>query len=299
MGRGPTDLLENGLSEHLRAQQHEVEVRTVRLSEKLHSEGQALVALQNLAVPMVRDAIASERRVLILSGNCGPAALSAIGALNPRTTGVVWFDAHGDFNTPETSASGFLDGMSLAVLTGRCWPALAARFAGFEPVPEANIVLVGARDLDSREATALSQSAITTIAPMKMDELARAVEALAERVDRIYVHLDIDVLDNSEGSANSYASAGGLSAQALYAALETLKRSGRIRVAGITSYEPACDRSGKVRAIIENAAAILAVDLAPREVLTRGVEPPRVSPYGPEPYASAIPPRELMRGSGC
>ena len=257
MGRGPTDLLENGLTEHLRSQQHDVEIRTVRLSERFHAEGQALVALQNLAAPIVREAIAGERRVLILSGNCGPAALSAIGALNPRTTGVVWFDAHADFNTPDTSASGFLDGMSLAIVTGRCWPALAERFAGFEPVPEANIVLVGARDLDSPEATALSQSAITTIAPAKMDTFARAVEALSERVENIYVHLDVDVLDNSEGSANSYASPGGLSAQALYAAMETLKRSNRIHVASITSYEPACDRRGTVRAIIENAAAIL------------------------------------------
>jgi arginase len=89
--------------------------------------------LQNLAVPVVREAIDKESRVLILSGNCGPAALSAVGTLNPQTTGVVWFDAHGDFNTPNTSASGFLDGMSLAVLTRRCWPALAARFVGFEP----------------------------------------------------------------------------------------------------------------------------------------------------------------------
>jgi arginase len=257
MGRGPTDLLENGLAECLRSQQHNVEVRTIRLSERLHSEGQALVALQNLAVPIVREALAGERRVLILSGNCGPAALSAIGALNPRTTGVVWFDAHGDFNTPDTSASGFLDGMSLAILTGRCWPALAARFAGFEPVPETNIILVGARDLDSREANALSQSAITTIAPTKMDALARAVAALSARVENIYVHLDVDVLDNSEGSANSYASAGGISAPALYAALETLERSGRIRVASITSYEPASDRTGSIRAIIHNAATIL------------------------------------------
>jgi arginase len=257
MGCGPVQLLESGLAERLRSQQQDVEVHMVRLSEKFHSEGQALVALQNLAVPIVREAIARDRRVLILSGNCGPAALSAVSALNPRTTGVVGFDAHDDFNTPDTSASGFLDGMSLAILTGRCWPALAARFAGFEPVPEANIVLVGTRDLDSPEATALSQSAITTVAPAKMDAFARAVEALLERVENIYVHLDVDVLDNSEGDANSYASAGGLSAQALSAALETLERSGRIRVASITSYEPACDHKGNIRAIIQNAATIL------------------------------------------
>jgi arginase len=258
MGRGPVHLLENGLAAHLRAQGHDVEVRTVRLSEMLHSEGQGLVGLQQLAAPMVREGIAGEGRVLILSGNCGPAALSAIGALNPQTTGVIWFDAHADFNTPDTSASGFLDGMALAVLTGRCWPALAARFAGFAPVPEANVILVGARDFDSPEATALNESAITRIPAAKMEAFAPAVEALSERVENLYVHLDVDVLDDSEGRANSYASGGGISAQELYAALELLKRSGRIRVAGITSYEPACDRSGSIRAIVHNAATILA-----------------------------------------
>lgn len=257
MGRGPVHLLENGLSEHLRARQHDVEVRAVRLSETLHSEGQGLVALQNLAAPMVREGIAGERRVLLLSGNCGPAALSALGALNPQTTGVVWFDAHADFNTPETSASGLLDGMALAILTGRCWPALAARFTGFAPVPEANVILVGVRDCDSLEATALRRSAITSIPSTRVDLLTRALEALAQRVENLYVHLDVDVLDDSEGRANSYASRGGISAQELYAALELLERSGRIRAASITSYDPECDSEGKIRAIAANAAAIL------------------------------------------
>ena len=256
MGRGPVQLLENGMAERL-GQQHNVDVHTVRLSDAVRSEGQALVELQNLAVPIVRDAIAHERRVLILSGNCGPAALSATGALNPQATGVIWFDAHADFNTPETSASGFLDGMALAILTGRCWPALAARFAGFEPVPEANVVLVGTRDAESLEAAALRQSAITTIPPAKMDLLARAVELLSERVENLYVHLDVDVLDKSEGCANSYASAGGISASALYAALELLGRTDRIRVASITSYDPESDEDHRVRAIIETAVTML------------------------------------------
>jgi arginase len=257
MGRGPGYLLEGGLAGHLRAQQHDVEVRTVCLSEGFHSEGQGLVALQNLATPLVRDGIAGGRRVLLLSGNCGPAALSAIGALDPQTTGVVWFDAHADFNTPETSASGFLDGMALAILTGRCWPALAARFAGFGPVPERNIVLVGTRDLDSLETAAVNQSAITTIAPSRMDEFAGAVERLSARVDNIYVHLDVDVLDKSEGSANSYASTGGLSAQALFSALELVGQLARIRVASITSYDPTCDGNGTISAIVQKAATTL------------------------------------------
>ena len=258
MGRGPGCLLEAGLADQLRALEHDVEIRSVRLVDGFHSEGQGLVALQNLATPIVREAIAGERRVLILSGNCGPAALSAMGALDPQRTGVVWFDAHADFNTPETSASGFLDGMALAMLTGRCWPALAARFAGFGPVPEKNVIVVGTRDLDSLETSALNQSAIATIPSSRMEAFAEAVAVLSTRVESIYVHLDVDVLDKSEGNANSYASTGGLSSRALCNALEFLDQSSRIRVASITSYDPACDGNGGIRAIAQNAAAILA-----------------------------------------
>lgn len=258
MGRGPLNLLESGLAGRLRAREPDVEVVTIRLPESVYSDAGALVELQQRAVEALRKSLARNRRTLILSGNCGPAALSATAALGPGRTGVIWFDAHADFNTPETSASGFLDGMSLAILTGRCWSALAARFAGFKPVPEANVILVGARDLDQPEAAALSQSAITHVARAKMESLAEAVNALSERVEHFYVHLDVDVLDQSEGCANAYASGGGLSADELYAALELLQHSGRIKVAGITSYDPASDRDGRIRAIIDNAAAILA-----------------------------------------
>lgn len=258
MGRGPLHLLEGGLAERLRAEQPDVEVVTIRLSENFHSDAEALVELQNRAVDVLRESLGRNRRILVLSGNCGPAALSAASALGPRSAGVIWFDAHADFNTPDISVSGFLDGMSLAILTGHCWSALAARFAAFEPVPETNVILVGARDFDSLEATALSQSAITRIAPTKMKALEAAIESLSERVEDFYVHLDVDVLDKSEGSANSYACGGGILAGELYAALELLKRSGRIRIASITAYDPASDRAGGIRAIIDNAAAILA-----------------------------------------
>lgn len=257
MGRGPAHLLESGLADRLRAPQHDVEVHTVRLPETFHAEGQALVQLQRRAVPVLRAALGAGRRVLILSGNCGPAALSAVSALDPRTTGVVWFDAHADFNTPQTSASGFLDGMALATLTGRCWPALAKLFVDFAPLPEANVILVGTRDLDSPETTALDKSAISRIAPGNMATLADRAAALSRRTANLYVHLDVDVLDTSEGSGNSYASAGGISAPDLYAALELLEDTGRIRAAAITSYDPAVDADGRIRAIIEKAAGIL------------------------------------------
>ena len=104
MGRGPIVLIESGLVEHLRSLGNEVDVASVCLSEGLHSEANALVELQRLTVPLLREALSRQARPIILSGNCGPAALSAVAALNQCETATIWFDAHADFNTPETIA---------------------------------------------------------------------------------------------------------------------------------------------------------------------------------------------------
>src|SRR6266576_1750046 len=113
MGQGPIVVIESGLVEHLRTLGNKVDVASVRLSEGLHSEANALVELQRLTVPLLRDALSRQARPIILSGNCGPAALSAVAALNQSETATIWFDAHADFNTPETSRAGFLEGMGV------------------------------------------------------------------------------------------------------------------------------------------------------------------------------------------
>ena len=73
---------------------------------------------------------------------------------------VLWLDAHGDYNTPETTTGGFLDGMALAMLTGRCWRAMTAQVPGFEPVAEKRVVMFGTRDLDSAGGELLRSSRI-------------------------------------------------------------------------------------------------------------------------------------------
>ena len=77
---------------------------------------------------------------------------------------VLWFDAHGDFNTPETTTSGFLDGMALAAVTGRCWTGLTRAIPGFTPVPESNVTAIGVRDLDEGEAMASQTCGLTHVA---------------------------------------------------------------------------------------------------------------------------------------
>src|SRR5262249_50325204 len=108
----------------------------------------------------VRDARQRGFFPLVLAGNCNTCLGTVAGLGDGRGTAVLWFDAHGDFNTPETTTSAFLDGMALATLNGRCWSQLARTVPDFTPVSERTTCLVGARDLDPLEAEAISNSAL-------------------------------------------------------------------------------------------------------------------------------------------
>jgi len=258
MGRGPGVLIASGLVDCLRARDIEAELVSIRLTDDFQTEGSALVQLQCRAVAEIRAAMDRDSRPILLSGNCGPAALSATAALGATSTGVIWFDAHADFNTPDTSASGFLDGMSLAIVTGECWPQVAHRFDHFERVPPEQIIQVGVRDIDAEEEERLKRSAIKRIGPQELSRLAAALRDLAERVSHVYVHLDVDVVDISEGSANSYACAGGLSLEELDRALDLIGASLPIAVGSITSYDPEADSDGRIAGAIPRMVELLA-----------------------------------------
>lgn len=256
MGRGPIALLDSGLAEHLRSVGNEVDVASVRLSEGLHSETNALVELQGLAVPLIRDAIERQARPIILSGNCGTAALSAMAALDPRSTGIIWFDAHADFNTPETSPSGFLDGMGLAILTGRCWRRLAERFESFQPVPDSQVIQIGVREKDPPEVQLLQESGIKQIPTVALAELPEVLRQLG--TNTVYVHVDLDVIDTSEGRANGWACGGGLSLNQLRDALELIGCRASIVAGAVTCYDPAVDADGRIGRAIPRIVELLA-----------------------------------------
>jgi arginase len=256
MGRGPIALIESGLVEHLPSLGNEVAVASVRLSEGLHTEANALVELQRLTVPLLRDALSRQARPIILSGNCGPAALSAAAAFNQCETAIIWFDAHADFNTPETSRSGFLDGMGLAILTGRCWRRLAERFESFQPVLDTQVIQVGVREKDPPEVQLLQQSGIIQIPTVALAGLPKALNELS--TPTLYVHVDLDVIDTSEGRANGWACGGGLSLNQLRDALELIGRSVSIVAGAVTCYDPAVDIDGRIGRAVPRIVELLA-----------------------------------------
>src|SRR5579859_1442999 len=128
----------------------------------------------------VADAVAGAARPLLLSGDCLAGLAVAAGLQRRhREIAVVWLDAHGDFNTPAITISGYLAGMPVAMLAGHA-PELFAEPLGLRPVPERNIVLADARDLDPAERDALATSQVRHI-PATPGALQAALSRLRDR----------------------------------------------------------------------------------------------------------------------
>ena len=210
----------------------------------------ASVELGRRLVGEVHRIVARGERPLVLAGSCdvAPAMLAGIG---DARAGVVWIDAHADFNTPESSVSGFWPGMTLAVVVGDCrqelWSAL-----GWRPVAPEWVALIGARSLSPvEEARRLNASDIQVVRwrdGLPDDDVETALDLLRERVERVYLHLDLDALDPAVGSGVVDPPVpGGLSAEQLHDLLGHV--CGRFAVAGVTiaTYTPSNDDGSTLR----------------------------------------------------
>lgn len=262
MGAGPEALLDGGLRQALRKDGHQVHVKIAELPpNSWHAEIQTGFELMRMLSVAVRDARDSGRLPIVLAGNCNT-AVGTLAGLGADATGVVWFDAHADFNTPETTSSGFLDGTAVAILTGRCWTQLAATVPDFTPITDARVCLVGTRDIDSLEGGLLDESSVQVVAPRQLHStLPQTLSSINEHVDRVYVHLDLDVLDSDVASANKFAVSGGLTLEDMEYALSQIGQKFRIAGIALTAYDPAADSDGaaaKAAIHLIRAAAALA-----------------------------------------
>jgi arginase len=199
-----------------------------------------------------RAALEAGRAALLLTGNCNHAHLAAATALAPRARpdriGVVWLDAHADFDTPENTRSSFFDGMGLSVLTGDAYPALAAqRLPGFQPLQQDHVILFGVRDLEPYQASRLAASPVRAFGPAHLPELDHALADLAAVVDVAYLHIDLDCLDPSHGQANEYAAAGGLPLEVVMRLIDQVTTKFDVRIAAVTAYNPDTDSDDTMR----------------------------------------------------
>jgi arginase len=250
MGLGPLQLLEQGAATRLSQAGHEVEISTIDLESPFRHETQASFELNRLLAARVRQAAERGCFPLVLSGNCN-SALGTLSGLGAERRGVVWFDAHGEFNTPDTTRSGFLDGMPLTMATGRTWKTLCQSVPGFRPLPDEDIVLIGSRALDPGETELLEQSGVRRVATEAIrragvrEALAPHLETLARRVKEIYIHLDLDVLDPEEAQVNEYAEPGGLTTAEVEEACRLAASRFSLGAAAVASYDPEWDERGR------------------------------------------------------
>lgn len=197
-----------------------------------------------------RQAVADGAVPLVLGGDHSIAVGTVGGVSHEHRTKVLWIDAHGDFNTPDTSPSGNLHGMPLAALCGHGVPELVnAGRPGAKLQPE-DVVLFGVRDLDPGEQALIQHAGITTYTMRQIDERGLAplaTEALERlnHVDRIHVSLDMDSIDPREAPGVGTQVPGGLSYREGHLLMELIAEHGRIGSVDLVEVNPILDHQNQ------------------------------------------------------
>ena len=175
----------------------------------------------------VADTLDAGAFPLVLGGDHSIAIGSMGGSASAGETGIVWFDAHGDFNTPSTTPSGNVHGMSLAATLG-LGEFADTDWAHAPNVTEENVAMVGIRELDAGERDALHESDVSVFTMSDIDErglpdvVADAFEVAADGTDGIHVSLDMDFLDPQEAPGVGTPVRGGVTYREAHAAMERL-----------------------------------------------------------------------------
>ena len=181
---------------------------------------------------LVEGAVQHGRLPISIAGDC----CTALGVLAGLVRSgliphLIWFDAHGDFNTWETTPSGFLGGMPLAMLAG-LGEQTVLDILGIDPLPQKRIILTDARDLDPGEAELVAASQLTHLS----DPLSLLETPLSE--GPIWVHFDTDVVDPDYVPAQNYPAPGGINPDDLGWVFRHLAASGNIIAVSLSSWAP-------------------------------------------------------------
>ncbi len=175
--------------------------------------------------------------------------------------GLVWLDAHGDFNTPETSYSGILAGMPVAILAGLAGPLWRGAAGLAAPMPTARIVISGVRDLDEREATLLQSTDVRVVTAREAttgSAYVQAVSRLAGACDILCLHIDLDVLDPSLVPSAVTPEPGGLSVAQAAELVTVALATGKVAVVSVAGLNPGAGQLGR-RSTVSTMALLEAI----------------------------------------
>ena len=211
------------------------------------TEGSAAFLLARGISGRVSDARGAGAFPLVVAGNC-MTSLGTVAGMGGERPGVLWLDTHPDYNTPETTNSGFMDGMGAAALVGDAWRAACAAIPGYRAVAKERLLFLGIRDIESAEGRRMAEDRIAIVAPEELRDDPMGALAACARIgaasDAVYVHFDMDVLDPDPVPANEFAAPGGPTLRAALDLLDRLPERVPIAAAAITAWDPGLDRNG-------------------------------------------------------
>lgn len=222
-------------------------VQDVRLSaeqERQYGEWNRMALANANFAEIVREGLQNDLITVGLEANCND-LLGMLSGLkydsdgNARRVGLVFYDSHGDFNIPETTLSGMLGGMPVAVAAGHALHNLRQTTGLAEPLPMSDIMWGGVRDLDPLEADRFREYEVRQISVQDIREISdnfrNQFDALADEVDVVYVHVDMDVLEPDEVPGHGLTVPDGPSSKALAAAIGVMFENPKTVALGIAS----------------------------------------------------------------
>ena len=268
MGDAPNALRRAGLAEPFGSLADFGDVDIPRLKKDL-AEGKTknLTHFRNAtSLTYARTKSLKQGHLLIVGGECSETvgAMAGLAEVYGGRPGMLWLDAHGDFNIPETSPSGYIGGMCLALACGMA-PGLDLG-TGNSPPPLAGerLVHVGSRALDPPEVAAFNSSParLFTTQQVKKQGAAdvgeEAARHLDNRSDWIACHLDLDVVDPRIIPSVDHPTSGGLTVEETSIVIRSLLRTGKMRVLELAAFNPSKDRgNASAERIIELMKAVL------------------------------------------
>jgi arginase len=238
----------SGLDRLLGESGYAVDTKTIICEDADHlTDIQTTFKLNALLSEAVHQISSEGTFPIVLAGNCITSAGTVSGLHNDELN-VLWLDAHADFNTPETTQSGYLDGMALSVACGRSWRKLSATDPRYMAIKEENVILVGTRDLDPEEAGAISMSKLRVVTAGELRKSNFQIpSAIGAGGADLYIHLDADVIDAGVGHANRFASTGGLVEREIESLFSWAISSYNVVALAITAFGPIHDGNGTIK----------------------------------------------------
>lgn len=184
----------------------------------------------------IYDAIQESKLPVSIAGDC----ISSLGVMSAlQKAGIspflIWLDAHGDFNTGETTQSGFLGGMALAMMTGRGEQTIV-KGVGLKPVRDEMVYLLNARDLDTKEARALNNSGVNHTPNISEFVVPNGL---------LYVHFDTDIVNPADAPAQRYKANGGPRIKELQYLFAKISETGKVAAISLSAWYPELDTDGK------------------------------------------------------